>query len=924
MHARLRCLLSLAAISASWLAIASPTAGKDAEAFASPPANSRILKIVHGWPDDAKAQDARIAKLKSQGFGGAVCNVAFDGYLENEIKWQSFVRAVGRLKAEGMALWLYDEKGYPSGTAGGIVLRDHPEWAARGLLIADAIVEGGNALSLESPPGRLVLAKAFPVRGGQIALDAGVDIATNLSDGKLTWIAPEGRWHAMIFTDEAIFEGTHAALNVFAKQPYVNLLLAEPSARFLEVTHDAYARRLGSDLGKTFEATFTDEPSLMSCFLRPMPWRVLAWSQTLPAEFEKRRGHPLLPILPALVAESGASGETARCEFWQTIAELVSENFFGQIQKRCAQYKIPSGGHLLIEESIAAHVPFYGDFFRCLRRLDAPSIDCLTSLPEQVPWHIARMVRSAADLNGNSLVMCETSDHSQRYRPPGDTRPKRQVTEAEIRGTLNRLFAGGANVITSYYSFDGLDDAAIRRLNDWTGRCCHKLRESSSPGGIALLYPAESLWAHTFASRHTAKDSPGAMAIQGRFVGAANALFSARREFTIIDSETISKATVDKGALKHGGMCFNTIILPGTDVLDPRAWDRLLEFADSGGVVLAIGALPKRVFPDDGRAPARAKDLFGSDPQQPSSIPNAAGGGGVFLPSGCEDLLPAVLDGMVDAPAHLDGDSPVRISHRIAPTGDLFFVINDSAAPWSGRIRFRAGAPVTRLDPATGQISELPIRQESGNGANVDITLDPYGALLLQCGGVCPSPAPTLRESGLPGIETSRLPAFQQPTPGRGPAVETVLEGNTNTLWKTVSTLTKTDTDSWCFLRFPYQKNIDLSAAFGIAIDCEIPEGQATAAHLFAYLHEKDGGDFIADLNRTTAEAGRRTQYVSLSRFRRFNGAKGADDRPILGRISAISVGWGGYKGRAGERIEVAVAPPLLTRCAPKKPAKAP
>lgn len=901
-------------MTAAWLGTAMPVSAWRADAFAAPAANTRILKIIHGWPDDPKAQDARITKLKAQGFGGVVCNVAFDRYLEDETKWQSFIRAVDAAKGAGMALWLYDEKGYPSGTAGGIVLRDRPEWVARGLLVADAIADGGKGLTLQQPPGNLLFARAFPYRDGAIDLKGGVDLSGALSDGKLTWTAPDGRWHAMIFTDEAIFEGTHAALNVFAKQPYVNLLLAEPTARFLELTHDAYARRMGPDLGKIFDATFTDEPSLMSCFLRPMPWRVLAWSQTLPAEFEKRRGRPLLPILPALVAESGTEGETARYDFWKTVGELVSENFFGQIQERCARYGIPSGGHLLIEESLAAHVPFYGDFFQCLRRLDAPSIDCLTSLPEQVPWHIARLARSAADLEGKTLVMCEVSDHSQRYRPAGDTRPKRRVTEAEIRGTLNRLFAGGINVITSYYSFDGLDDDAIRRLNEWTGRCCSILRESRSAARVALLYPAESLWTHSFASRHSAKDSPRAMAIQQRFLGAANALFSSRREFTVIDASTIANATIESGALAHRNMRWQIIILPETDALDARAWRKLVEFAESGGVVVALGSRPKRAFPNDEQILRKAREIFAEEPLKPRSKPNAAGGGGIFLPPGYEDLLAAILDGMTGETVRADG-AALRIAHRITPTGDLFLVINDSETPWCGPVHFQATGPAQHLDPGNGQITQvaLPVGVRDA-GAKVDLAMGAHGASIVQFSGASPGPRPRLEDENLPGIRTSELPPPGRPTPGTGSTVKTVLSGPTNAFWMTTSTLTESNKDSWCFLRFPYSKDIDLSDAFGIAIDCEIPPGQATAASLFAYVHEPGGQNFIAELGRTTAEPGVRTHYLGLSRFRRFDRATGSNSRPDFRRINAISVGWGGYTGEAGEKIEFAVTPPRLAR----------
>ena len=64
------------------------------ERFRKPPADARILKIIHNWPDATNAQDALISRLSTQGFGGVVCNVSFDKYLENETKWQAFTRAV--------------------------------------------------------------------------------------------------------------------------------------------------------------------------------------------------------------------------------------------------------------------------------------------------------------------------------------------------------------------------------------------------------------------------------------------------------------------------------------------------------------------------------------------------------------------------------------------------------------------------------------------------------------------------------------------------------------------------------------------------------------------------------------------------------------------------------------------------------------
>ncbi|MHC4207133.1 MAG: hypothetical protein ACYSTT_20965, partial [Planctomycetota bacterium] len=276
--------------------------------FAMPPSDARILKIIHNWPDKPAAQDKYINQFRTQGFGGVVCNVSFDQYLESDAKWLAFVRAVNEARKAGFAMWLYDERGYPSGNAGGITLRDHPEWEARGLLVIDTESQGG-LVTLELPAGKLVLAGAFEVHDGNIDITKKIDLADQVCDGRLNWQVPAGRWHVMVITESRLYEGTHAEGNLHAKIPYINLLIPEPTARFIDVTYGGYTKYLGGDLGKYFMATFTDEPSLMSLFLRPMPYRPLPWASNLPIEFRKRRGYTLdAAILPALVVDAGSSG----------------------------------------------------------------------------------------------------------------------------------------------------------------------------------------------------------------------------------------------------------------------------------------------------------------------------------------------------------------------------------------------------------------------------------------------------------------------------------------------------------------------------------------------------------------------------------------------------------------------------------------
>lgn len=886
--------------------MADPVAPDFAARFAHPPAGSRIIKIIHNWPDAPAAQDQLIYQLLDQGFGGVVSNDSFTDYLESEARWTSFVRAVREAKRAGMALWLYDECGYPSGNAGGLVLRDHPEWEAEGLLVADTQCEGGP-VELTVPPGKLFLAAAFPVRDGQIDLKRKVNLAAQVSAGKLRWSASPGRWHLMVITESRLYEGTHADGNLFKHTPYINLLRPEPTRRFLEVTHQRYAERLGNDLGKYFVATFTDEPSLMSCFLKAMPWRPLPWSPNLPVEFKRRRGYALDAVgVPALIASAGSRGEQIRYDFWLTVGELVSENYFGQIQNCCRRLNVPSGGHLLMEESLVSHVPFYGDFFRCARRLDAPSIDCLTSLPSEVPWPIARMLASAAELDGRRIVMSETSDHSQRWRPPGDPRPVRVVTEAEIRGTCNRLMVAGVNAITSYYSFAELDDAALRRLNEWVGRAGTSLSGGQQIADLALLYPIESLWPKFRPARHWATDASDANAVENTWRAAMDGLFAAQRDFTIIDSRTLAEAAVDNGALVHGKLRWRVLLLPGVDTLPEAAWKNLARFIKSGGVVVALGALPANSatkFPSR-KIRSLGRELFGPSTNAVSVTRHGARGAGIFLPTGTASLLPLVLDGVLDREVTVHAArSPVRVTHRRVEGHDLYFLINDSGKAWQGDVSVSGRGPGEHWDPAG------PVVARTNLGARVNLKLEPYGAALLRYPSAEIPARHPLRTDLLPNLAQAPIPEVA-PTLIRGEFVRAELTPDAQhtkpgrTAWRATGVLTKSNVDTFLFANLTFTNAIDLSRANCLVFDLWVPDGQATGNQILTILREKGGGDFLASTGRSLQAPGRQRVFVPLSQLQLAGWSTDRDGDLDLSRVDEIRIGWGGYTGTEGERVE--------------------
>lgn len=227
-------------------------------AWSAPGAELRPLQILHGVPK-GQANPAAMAALKELGLGGIVCNVAFNDYLVSEPNWATLVKAIEACHEVGLLAWIYDEKGYPSGSAGGLVLKENP------------VLE---ALALAYDPSR---PDPFMIRPS--------------------------------------YEHTHASNNFHAARRYINLLDGAAVSTFIDKTHRAYWQRIKRHFGATIPAVFTDEPSLMAVNIgqlgeeirkkvhvddpvdpgvQPLP--SVPWVADLPDQYRKRYGEDLMVV----------------------------------------------------------------------------------------------------------------------------------------------------------------------------------------------------------------------------------------------------------------------------------------------------------------------------------------------------------------------------------------------------------------------------------------------------------------------------------------------------------------------------------------------------------------------------------------------------------------------------------------------------
>lgn len=256
-----------------------PTASLSAflSAAASPPAQFGMMPFWF-WNDDLDLRELlrQLHAFRDGGMGGIVIHPRTGlsrrvGYLTLE-----YFRLVRRVVEEcarlGMKVILYDEGGYPSGSACGQVVAANPDHAAHALILAKADIVGPYHGYWRPNVGRSLQQRLVSVVLARAAGE-GIDPTTLRllepdAHGLVCLDVASGAWRALACIDvpsggtiRGVFPEHEDGMAT--APPAGDILNPEAVASFLGLTHDAYARHLGAHLGATVVALFTDEPSAL-------------------------------------------------------------------------------------------------------------------------------------------------------------------------------------------------------------------------------------------------------------------------------------------------------------------------------------------------------------------------------------------------------------------------------------------------------------------------------------------------------------------------------------------------------------------------------------------------------------------------------------------------------------------------------------
>ncbi len=688
-------------------------------AFANPPPLYRPLQIVHGFDSMLRDRerltgevgiDERMDKLVSLGLGGVVANVGFSDYLESPRQWEIYRYGLQAATARGLVLWWYDEKGYPSGTAGGLVTRSHPEFASLGLACYPIRAVGPGEVLFTRPAscratvwvGAIAGDLQKACREGIVDLHARVD-----ADGTLRWNAPAGDWTILYLAERVnpatmIPSGTGEEL-----RHYVNLLDPQVTAEFIRLTHEAYFQQTPPELWKRIRAVFTDEPTLHSDYgASALPKHspitdcppFVPWVGAFPKTFLQAKGYDLTPFLYALFCSETEEACYVRQDFYDVLTRLYVDAYYVPITAWCRAHGIASSGHVLNEEWLGTHVGNHGSLFAALRGMNQPGMDMLegdpVSMLNGLGFLSAKQVSSVAHLIGAGEVHAECSDWVQR------TREKRGVTALERIGQGNLLYVMGVNQITSYWGWGDVGEDAYRVYNDYMGRLALLLRDGRHVCEVALLYPIRAAWA-TYVPHSPLKeanvDSPAFYDRLDRLGGTGYAqpvrdLVRSQIDLDIVDEQAILEATITEGALEVAQERYRIVVIPRADTLGAATAEKLVVFAQAGGHVIFVDAPPVRG--ESAEATARLKTAI-------TALLASGQGRTVALDQVSQAVHEAGADDFTLAAPDLD----ILFTHRQLEGRDLYFIINATGAEKRIRPRLRVPGAYDLFRPVAGTSS---------------------------------------------------------------------------------------------------------------------------------------------------------------------------------------------------------------------------
>ncbi len=662
-------------------------------------------------------------------------------YLSDEY-FQVYGVALAKAKELGLTMSLYDEYGFPSGSAGAFTTGDgvprfqikYPEQTIKRLDKDEEEVSGPLSYEKRIPPGKLM---------GVVAMDATsfrrIDLTGKVSNGTLKWKAPSGKWRIMVFN--CVKDG----------EPIVDYLRPDYVRNFIQMTHDAYYSRFKEYFGTVISGTFFDEPSMFHATFR-------MWTDLFNDKFKEKYGFSPARLYPALWYDIGPETESARNYLFGFRAELYAEGFTREANDWSVAHGITATGHTAPEEALVP-VNAAGDLMKSFKHLEIPGVDKIGG--NRPAERFYKLISSSAYNWDRVLVMSETYGAMPDFKKPGD------LTWDEIYSLAMDQYAKGVNMLIPHAVWYDEGQVSYKpelshrnplyaeRLPAFT-KFLARLNVMLQPEGrhvadIAVLYPIHSLQGqHCFDTRKgpatidgppdPANDYYKTAVAQIDYADVANWLTEVvGKDFTFIHPEVLDEKCAVVGANLHlrnnvNPESFTVLIIPSCRTISVGNMQKIKDFYTKGGKVIFTTRLPsKSAEPNKDREVIKmVRSILPEAEKATKIVSNKRGGRACFIPRpNGQNLRDAILKLENSFDVDYPTNENIRYIHKVVDGRHLFYFANTGGARVETLVALRGSLRLEAWDPHAGTVQEMTTEtlQAPGTGlrlTRVKLRLEPY------------------------------------------------------------------------------------------------------------------------------------------------------------------------------------------------------
>jgi len=624
-----------------------------------------------------------------------------------------------KAKEMGMTLSLYDEFGFPSGSVGAFeegdgnprFQRKYPELTIQRLDKSEDEVTGPLTYEKKIPEGKLMGVVAM-----EITDKVRLDITANVSNGKLKWNVPSGKWKIMFFS--CAIDGN----------PLADYLNPEAVSYFTKMVHDVYYDRFKDYFGTVIYGTFFDEPSMYRAQFR-------MWTPMFNEKFTEKHGFSPVTLYPALWYDIGAETWSARNYMFGFRAELYSEGFHKVVSDWSVAHGITATGHTAPEEAIIpANGP--GDLMKSFKYLEIPGIDKIGGYRYAERFY--KLISSAACNWDKKLVMSETYGAMPNYQEPGD------LNWSEIWSIAMDQYSKGINMLIPHAVWYDNTKVTYKPELSWRNPLyadslkayttfLSRLNVMLQAGGrhvadIAVLYPIHSLLSeHYFYTETGPANVDGWVDPSNEFfknavkqidyIDVANWLTNAAgKDFTFIHPEVLDEKCVISGTsldLQNttNFESYRVIIVPSCALISISNMKKIAEFYNAGGTVIFTTRLPFRSAETgrDGEVENLVRSILPEGEKAPGVIrENENGGKACFIAEPDGAKLTQILK---NTSITFDVDFPVnpyiQYIHKIVDNRNVYFFANLGNDQAATEIMLRGRFRLEAWNPHTGEFEKV-------------------------------------------------------------------------------------------------------------------------------------------------------------------------------------------------------------------------